>query len=745
MARTVSPNWRCALPTNKDTEGKAALESATLLTAEHRITHVDAPSAAAERCIKAVSATVSKEADAPASFAVPRRGHVLSTIAEEYGAPVRSAVSVLEGSLKRRPAADLSPLMPASSQHEQAGVHRTVQERLAWSMVSAWLVAVATESLPATASLEAAAEWFHGSCDGTAVALVSSRAAKEAEAALRLIADARALFDLLPYVLDPHGPGSRLSERRDPDTGVARRRKRQNGVFYTPADVAEYMAEATIGASAAGDPPTVFDPACGTGVFLRAALKALVRRFPRHSPHDLATHLFGTDIDPWPLDAAAFVLIADVWKAGAPRGLCPASLWKELRRNLAAIDTLRIDPAHADAARQHRVAIDVLFPALAGGPSIVIGNPPYADLGNRTDLPALSASFRTIAAKADAKAEIYLAFVEQMTRLTAGSLAGGALVLPLSIACNVGSQFTAIRKLIADTPGRWRFAFFDREPHALFGEDVKTRNAIVLWSRSGGSMDTRIETGPLRKWRGHNRAAMFRSLTFTPIGNGIQAGIPKIEGENQAQALDMLSQRWSRFEQAVVRIDRRDLTAAPFADNRTVFVGPTAYNFINVFLRPPRKLFRHELSLSEHPLYAVQCSTENEAFAAFAVLSSHLAYWWWRSHGDGFHVSRRFLEELPFGVETVTDETGIRLTDAGRALWGAMRERPIMSLNRGRTSLAYTPNGHDDLRRQADEVLAEIAGLRPAFVDELQRFTARSVSATLHGNATTLATDQEGI
>jgi len=28
--------------------------------------------------------------------------------------------------------------------------------------------------------------------------------------------------------------------------------------------------------------------------------------------------------------------------------------------------------------------------------------------------------------------------------------------------------------------GTWRCAFFDREPHALFGEDVETRNAILF-------------------------------------------------------------------------------------------------------------------------------------------------------------------------------------------------------------------------------------------------------------------------
>lgn len=693
----------------------------------------------------AARALQKKEASATFSLATPRRGHVLTTISEEFGAPIRSAVRALEGSLKRQPVADLLRFLVPHAPYEQEGVHRTASERLAWSIVSTWLVGVATERLPPKATLEAAAEWFHGENEDASVTLVSKRSLKMAESMLLPIADASALFDLLPYILDPHGPGSRLSERRDPGTGAARRRKRAEGVFYTPADVADYMVEAVIGAAPGANPPTILDPACGTGVFLRAALRSLVRSFPGQPICKLATKLFGTDIDPWPLDATAFVLVAEILKTDTKNGTRPNRIWDELRRNLAVIDTLLIDPASAPSPQQERRTINKLFPVLSCGPSLIIGNPPYANLGSRTDLPALCAAFHTIAAKPDARAEVYLAFVEQMTRLTSGGSAGGALVLPLSIACNVGSQFVALRELISSTPGRWQFAFFDREPHALFGEDVKTRNAIVLWTRSSDSEETRIETGPLRKWRGDSRAAMFSSLTFTPVISNIQAGIPKVEGDNQARALYTLCQRWSRFDQAVDRIERRSLTAAPFADRRTLFVGPTAYNFINVFLRPPRNLLGDDKSLSEHPLHAVQCSTEEEAFAAFAVLSSHFAYWWWRSHGDGFHVSRRFFEDLPFGAEALTGETGARLAGAGKTLWAAIRERPIMSVNRGRTSLAYTPNGHYAMRRQADEILAEIAGFHHAFVDELQKFSARSISATLHGNATTFITDEEGI
>ena len=155
--------------------------------------------------------------------------------------------------------------------------------------------------------------------------------------------------------------------------------------------------------------------------------------------------------------------------------------------NLACIDTLRVDPAASivreDAKslqKDGRVSISRLFPAMERGPTVVLGNPPYADLGHRLDLGELGGVYKTLAVKPQPNAEICLPFVEQMIRLADRDLCSGALVLPLSVACNVGPQFSVARELISKTRGRWRFAFFDREPHALFGEDVKTRNTIML-------------------------------------------------------------------------------------------------------------------------------------------------------------------------------------------------------------------------------------------------------------------------
>jgi hypothetical protein len=193
----------------------------------------------------------------------------------------------------------------------------------------------------------------------------------------------------------------------------------------------------------------------------------------------------------------------------------------------------------------------------------------------------------------------------------------------------------------------------------------------------------------------------------------------------------------------VVRsIGRLYLAETPDADDRTVLVGATAYNFLNAFVRPERGLLQGVQALSENPLHAVRCSSRRDALTVFAILSSHLAYWWWHTHGDGFHVSRRFLTELPFGLEAFTPPMSDVLSECGAELWSMIKANPIISLNRGRTSIAYTPNGHDDIRRKIDQALAELVGFENAFVDQLQQFTARTVAAILRKRAIT-ETDEE--
>ena len=705
---------------------------------------------------------IARQASGAVNLAVPRKGHVLSTAAEMYGAPLRYAAASLAAAASKKPAEAAWHRLYARRIVEPGDAQsRAPSELAAWMVVAAWAMGVATGHLGTGATLLEAEGWFLGGISDTGFArLIPDESLLEAESALHEIADRKALYDLLPYILDPHGEGSRMSVMLRPETAQARARKRAEGVFYTPADVAGFMAAGIIRRLADDAIPlTVLDPACGSGVFLRAVLSELRRRSPGADAFDLACScLYGTDIDPWAVDATAFVVLADCADAVGARDIAPVAAWHALRLNLAHVNGLRLDPGkalpHDDPARIARLAcraalkagnlpdvsgksspagslkFHVVFPEIAEGAHIVIGNPPYADVGPGNDLLSLSKRFETFQAAPRPTSDLYPLFVEQMTRLTAPDAHGGAMVLPLSIGCNTGRQFVGLRRLLARTSGHWRFAFFDREPHALFGEDVKTRNAIVLWTRQGGEAKVRISTGPLRKWRGGDRARMLESVDFTPIESDIRTGIPKVEGLAQAAALIVLSAERHTVLHAVTHIGRATLSDAMRGDGSTVFVAATAYNFLSVFLRPDALELGDADELTENPMLALSCPSRQAALQVFALLSSKLAFWWWHVHGDGFHVSRHVIETMPVGDVFRNVAFAAELTRLGELLWVEVAPNPVVSRNRGRTSLGFSAAA-SPLREEMDALLIEALGLAPDFAGELKRFCERVTTAQL--------------
>ena len=637
-------------------------------------------------------------------------------------------------------------------------VPRRPSELAAWHLCTQWVVGNALGALVPGSSLIDAANWFAGT-ETNAFSVAAGQLGTLCLAALRSIAEPAAFADLLPYILDPHGPGSRLSVMRDAATRTARARKRAHGVFYTPADVAEYMTGLALAHLAPCHPVTVLDPACGTGVYLRAVLAALVAKHPTADPLTLAEQsLFGVDIDPWAIDAAAYVLLHDVLVRENQRALTPAEIWRRLRLNLRVADALQLDPAVGcngsavrkeknrgrgqarengelpglarTAAPAERLPIDLLFPGIGPGPRIVLGNPPYAGLGPRRDLQSLAAHFETLR-PAGAGADLHPLFVEQMVRLSAPE-SSGVLVLPLSIAFNTRAQYAALRRLVEWTPGTWRFSFFDRQPHALFGEDVKTRNAIVAWSRSNEDTDARVMTGPLLKWRGDSRARMFASIHFTEVERSIADGIPKLGDIQQAEALRALRTAHARAAMLLRTVSTTELADCFDADGNTVFVGSTAYNFLNVFMRPPARL-KPAGDLSTNTIYAVRARHGADAPVLFALLSSRIAFWLWHMLGDGFHVTRMFLEDVPFAAALACAAARKDLAELGTALWHEVRARPILSNNRGRQSLGFSAACSPDLQRRIDRIIMDTAALPAAFASDLDQFIQSVVTANPGG------------
>ena len=626
-------------------------------------------------------------------------------------------------------------------------------------------------ALCAGSSLRDSETWFLGEISTPSLLSdsVNEFTDREAIHALEAIAYDDYLRDLLPYVLDAHGPGSRASVMKDPKTQTSRRAKKTAGVFYTPSDVAEFIVRETLGELGQGiEYPCILDPACGSGVFLKAVLDIARIRTPSLNCSDfIARCLHGIDINPLAIEAACFVLLHECLRSN-PQGCsaAPWSLWHRIRCNLCVADALtfsagpptrdhsrdlsglrkrlddsylppsteRLEPERTETLFSVGRPLASVFPSLSSGADIVLGNPPYARIGPREDIAALERRFESLPARAGGGGDYFLVFIEMMWQFSRPGYSASGMVVPLSLACSRRSQPTAVRRAITASGGRWRFAFFDREPHALFGEDVKTRNTIAL--RSDRSSDTSattaiIETGPLRKWTSRQRSRLFDTIDFTPLSDretSIAAGIPKLDGPEAASVWGRLSRGTSCMREMYLTIG--SCLPEDVARNQSdthVFVAGTAYNFLNVF-RPHRSLPAQRAPWSASTVQALRFADEHEAARGFALLCSRIVYWLWRVTEDGFHVARSFLMGLPFNDRIFSESDRDALTSLGAALWDRVQDQQVVSVNGGRQTVAYKPNGVGDIRNRIDALLLGALDIDSSFIEYLRAFNRTVVS-----------------
>jgi hypothetical protein len=621
--------------------------------------------------------------------AAPRAGRSL----EGLVAPARERVAEAMAAALKSLAGPFHWLEAAASRDLIA--EEDWRARSAWALVSIALIeAIASGRRPVAGR---ALDWFGVNPDGDWQAV---------DAALAPLHDnGTALRELLPYLLDTYGRTTRLDVMRDGELSSARNARKQAGSFYTPADVVAFMIDAIASPPSSPDHADEhwLDPACGSGVFLGGVL----RRRPFASAADrhafAVERLHGCDIAPQACDFAAFTILSLITDAPSR----PIDTWQRIRANFIAVDATRAGQGGgADLRKLLR---------LGEVPLRLICNPPYASAGEGA-----------ILADGHPTRALYLPFVE-MAWLVAGRPRDAAsLVVPLALGANRSADHRRCRTAMVQAGGSWTLLFFDRQPHALFGEEAKTRATIAI--RRPGPVPADVRTSGLLKWTSRQRASIFsedRATTLPPVSIGRL--VPKLGSLAEGQLYAALERYRIRaaLRPEPVKAVAKDIVGSKLS--RDVFVAGTAYNFLNVFRNYPDQLsWRGTLSASG--IHRLPCGSDREADAITAILCSRLSFWLWHVECDGFHVPAWFLSELPLLNLALDPATERLLANLGQEAWAGVQQDVHCAVNRGRLTFAFRPTRIGALRTEIDRMLLGVIGADVSQADMLAQFEARVVS-----------------
>jgi hypothetical protein len=608
--------------------------------------------------------------------------------------------------------------------------------RLSWLLVNVAFTHAFAMRRDHVGPLLPSLEWFFGETRlaHRLLACFSHQQVKAAEDELRTLSVTNELLDLLPYVIEPHGHVTRNSLETCDKAKQTRDVKKDTGVYYTPSDVAEFMVESL--AALSGTHGSWIDPACGTGVFLRAVLAQHVnsesslgydlRKFAQSS-------VFGIDKSALATDLAAFVLLIECSR-NMPSEESHFHAWQRIKRNIVCMDALRLLPRKGatDFIRDQTQQVEVreVFPAIGdAGFDHVVMNPPYARALIDSALQSTWHSYMDIAV--GQTGDTHLAFTEMLWRLTSDHGASAA-VLPLSIGTNTTRSYLRLRKELLSSSGTKEFLFFDREPQALFGEDIKTRSLILI--RRGSPAVTETWTSRLLKWTAEQRPSIFNRNRLTKI-DASQCGsfVPKL-----GATAEMLAYRHLRSTKTLnlaasfaPQSGRLTLDEAVATNNeirgQTLLVSSTAYNFINCFdaealpTDSPRPF-------SSSPLNALLFGSKDDTHAAFALVSSRLCFWLWHVEGDGFHLTADFLNRLPLWGVLGSKEAKQHLVTHGKQLWMVAMGAVNGAVNGGKQTYSFHCGYDHPSAIEVERVLLQQLGLGDKFSDSLDAFIQATVS-----------------
>ncbi|MDI6917610.1 MAG: hypothetical protein QMC80_07420, partial [Thermoplasmatales archaeon] len=489
---------------------------------------------------------------------------------------------------------------------EQKELRRNEIELTTNAVLSTWLMAVSSGYITRKSSLYDSICWFINVNNNSDLQVIKTWLSSVDIRPIQNLSYDNRFLDLYPYILEVFETDDEIFLK-----GSQRLKKRKYGIYYTPSDVAFYMVRNT---AEKGEndyrPLSWIDPACGTGIFLRTIMEYYLK-YKKTISNNISSlleffihHIYGIDISKVAVQSSTFTILTFCLSECSDKISSPWEDWQKIRGNIVCFDSTKIDSTinkvkdidfkrrrietkekrNLDSQDDNAIinppispSITDVFPEVEDGFTHFVTNPPYSK--SIVNMP------RTQKTLFDEQIDIplngnplFLDFIRMMWLFCNSKRRSCSIVCPLSLTYNSGKPFINIRKQLSKKKGDWYFANFDRTPDSLFGDDVKTRNTIILHNLNyQNSNSTSFYTTSLLRWNSRKRDSFFESISFTELKrNNTTQLIPKIGSKIEMEVYNALLEDHKSNE--VINFSKKGGQY-----QHPLYIGKTSYNWLAAY------------------------------------------------------------------------------------------------------------------------------------------------------------------
>lgn len=268
-----------------------------------------------------------------------------------------------------------------------------------------------------------------------------------------------------------------------------------------------------------------------------------------------------------------------------------------------------------------------------GGFDVIIGNPPYFELGTLT-------TYRPLGFSCEDAGNIYALMLERCFALRLPDAREGFIVPVSSISAD---RYVSLVKMLSSN--LLHYSAFDDRPSRLFDGLEHSRLAIHLIGKPAAHAS--LFSTRYHKWTASERDALFTTMRYAPASPALVNGsLPKLTSQTERAIIDRLVSQGANLGSFYVQhgVDY-------------VFYSRKVGYFAQVLDFEPRVLDGAGNKRPPSEFKRLTFGNKVHARLALACLNSSLFYWFITVFSDCRHVNKRELDQFPVNLRLLASQS----------------------------------------------------------------------------------------